>query len=339
MLSKTKSRVVLGNHFWSGIYSWFARGGIIEVSGLPELKSAVKEMLQHDADRTILRLLNELLPYSLLFEETYLPPTQDLGLSEGLKRDMAQCLGAKVIGRERLEEFAEIGHERAKHCLSVITSSGDRDLLSTLYGIAGPFAGDYPDLIPVLHSMDIAVHLSRSFNAKLNCSPTELKILKIVAENTVQPSANEKLEIMQKVFQAHRLPILTLYAFKNERDVVDLDKMFSAMKSLRKSEHITTFQRKVSEIAEIPNGDVEGVIAQDLVQDLRTSLEEVVLSPSEIGKRLNRAVFTDIIGMITHIPTGTFSESVSLVREKKKSASLKWRLFVFQYGNLVSGKI
>lgn len=337
-MSKTKSRVVLGTHFWSGIYSWFARGGV--VSGPPVIMSCFREMFQRDAERTILRLLNEVLPYSLFFDEIYLPPTEDMGLSEGLKRDMVQCLGVRVSSRKELEELAETGRERAEHHLSVITSRSDaRDLVSELYRIAGPFAGDLPDLHPVLHSMDVAVYLSQTLNAKLNCRPAELGILRIVAEGSLQPSADKRLEVVQKVFRVHDLPILTLDAFKNEKGVVDLDQMFSSMASLRKSNYIANFRRKVSEITKVPKGDIEQVIAQDIVHDLRTTLEEVVSSPSEIRKRLAQAILTDIIGIVVPFPTATPVEGVSIALNKKKSASLEWRLFVFQYGDVVSGKI
>lgn len=336
-MSKTESRTVLGSHFWRGIYSWFARGGII--SGPPEVLSAFGELLQRDAERTILILLDEILPYSLLFDEIYLPPMQDMGLSEGLKKDMAQCLGVKVISKENLEEFKGIGREKAEHHLSAITSRNDAaDLISRLYRIAGPFAGDYPDLLPVLHSMDAAVYVSRSLNARLNCRAMELGILEIVAENSVRPSVDERVEIVQQIFQAHNLPIVTLDAFRNEKGVVDLDRMFSGMECLRKNKDVGKFRRKISEIGDLPARSIKEVIAQELVQDLRTTLEEYVLSPDEIGKRLATAVLTDVIGMLVPVPTGTVIEGISMAREKKRSASLEWRLFVFEYGDVVSYK-
>lgn len=334
-MSKTDARVVLSSYFWGGIYSWFTRGGIVRAP--QEVLSAFKELLQRDAEHAILTLLNEMLPYSLLFDEIYLPPILDIGLSEGIKKDMAQSLGSKVISIENLEEHVKIDRERAEHHLSIITSRSDAmDLISRLYRIAGPFAADYPDLLPVLHFMDAAVCLSRSLSARLNCRHMELGILEIVAENIVQPSVDERIEVMQQIFQVHNLPILTLDAFRNEKGVVDLHQMFSRMERLRKSKNIKRFRRKVSEIGDLSARNIRQVIAQELVQDLRTTLEEYVLSPTEVVKRLETAFLTDVIGMFVPVPIGTVLEGISMSREKKRNASLEWRLFVFEYGDVVS---
>ena len=336
-MTSAEFRVVLGGYSSCDMLSWFRRGGII--SGPPEVLSAFGGLLQRDAERTILALFNEMLPYSLLFDEIYLPPMQDVDLSEELKEDMARCLGAKVIRKEDLEEFGEISQERAEHHLSAITSRNDAtDLVSALYKIAGPFAADHSDLLPVLHSMDTALYLSRSLDARLDCRSLELGILEIVAENSVQPSVDERVEVVQRIFQAHNLPVLTLDSFRNEKGAVDLDRMFSGMKHLRKSKNVGKFRRKVSEMADLRARSIRQVIAQELVQDLRTTLEEYVPSHTKIGKRLATTILTDVVGMLVPVPIGTVIEGASMAREKKRRASLEWRLFVFEYEDVISYK-
>lgn len=128
-------------------------------------------------------------------------------------------------------------------------------------------------------------------------------------------------------------------AFRGTDEVIDLTYMFSAMERLRRHWSLKKFRAKIAELAElasISEADVKQAIEKEIIEDLKTSLEEAALSPKEIAKRLVTAVLTDVLGVLVPIPTGALLEGIEIASEKKKAQSLEWRLFVFEYGEVVS---
>jgi len=328
-MSKQSSKVVIGSYYWSSVSGCFTRGG--QISATPEIMSAFFQIMQKDADRVVLGMLNNFLPYSLLFDEVYIPIQQNLVLSQGLVSDLQTCMGMKFVDKQETETFSDNAIERGKYLLGQI-SRRDKggQLISLMFRIAGPFAGDYSDFIPVLASMYTSVHMSKSLGARLACKASEIKALSFVAQNSVKPCVDKRLKVINHVFQAHGLPPLTLEIFRNKDGILDLSYMFSTMEGLRGSRSLERFRAKITELSEIPKSSTKGAIEDEVIEDLKTTLERVVLSPRRIKERLVTAILTDIIGILIPI-TGTVLEGITLVSEKKETQHLEWRLFVFEY--------
>jgi len=334
-MSKQSSKVVIGSYYWSSVSGWFARGG--QISGPPEIVSAFSQIMQKDAERVVLGMLGDVLPYSLLFDEVHIPIQQNLGLSQGLVSDLQTCMGVKFVDRQETETFSENAIERGEYLLGQIYRRKKcGQLISLMYKIAGPFAGDHSDFIPVLASMDTSVHMSKSLGASLACKASEIKALRFVAQNSVKPCVDKRLRVINRVLQVHGLPLLTLEAFRNKDGLFDLTYMFSAMEELRRSRSIERFRAKITELSEIPKSSTKDAIEDEVIEDLKTTLEQVALSPKGIVGRLVTAILTDVIGILIPI-AGTILEGVTLVSEKKKTQHLEWRLFVFEYRQKVRG--
>ena len=333
-MHKQSSKVVIGSHYWSGISGLFARGG--QVDGPPEVLAAFSRILERDADRVILGMIDDVLPYSLLFDEVYVPTQQKLGLSEELVTDLQICMGVRFADAQEMGAFLEKPYERGEHLLGQMYRDKEYgQLVSLLYRIAGPFAADHPDFIPVLSSMNASVHLSKNLGARLSCKADEVRVLRFVAQNTVKPSVDERLKVIDHVLQAHGLPVLNLEAFKNEDGLINLTNLFSTMEELRRSSSLEKFRAKIDELANVPESSLKSTIDGEIVEDLKATLEEVVLSPKDTANRMITAILTDIVGILVPIPTGTLLEGIALASEKKKTQHLEWRLFVLEYGKKV----
>ncbi len=333
-MNKQSSKVVIGSHYWSGISGWFARGG--QVDGPPEVLAAFSRLLKRDTAKVVLGMIDDVLPYSLLFDKVYVPAQQNLGLSEKLVTDLQTCMGISFVDAQEMGAFFEKPYERGEHLLGQMYRDKEYgQLVSSLYRIAGPFAGDHPDFIPVLASMDASVHLSKSLGARLSCKVDEVRVLKFVAQNTVEPSLDERLKVIDHVLQAHGLPVLNLEAFKSEDGLINLTYLFSAMEELRRSWGLRKFRAKIDELADIPESSLKSTIDGEIIKDLAATLEEVILSPKDTAKRMITAILTDIVGVLVPIPTGALLEGIALTSEKKKTQPLEWRLFVLEYGKKV----
>lgn len=331
---KQSQKVVLGSHYWSGISSWFLRGG--QIGGSPEVLAVLLENFERDAERAILGMIDDLLPYTLLFDEIYIPMQQDLGLSDGLLTDLKICMGVKFTDLEDTVTDTDDSRDRGECHLSRIYGHEEYHQLTTsLYQLAGPFAADHPDFIPVLVSMDTSVHLAKSLGARLSCRADELHVLRFVAQNTVDPAPDERLEVIDKVLEAHAFPVLNLKAFRKDNGVIDLTYMFRVIRELRESRSLRKFRGKIDELAHIPESSLKSTIEHELIEDLRTTLLEVVLDPEDMAKSMTTALLTDIIGVVVPIPTGTVLEGAALAFEKRRTRHLEWRLFVFEYGEKV----
>ncbi len=333
-MNQYKEKAIIGSHYWGGISGWFARGG--QIGGSAEILEAFHKVLQEDADRAILTMINDLLPYSLLFDDIYVPANQEQGLSDMLLGDLRSCLGVRFMAPEEILKSSGDNYERGENLLRKVYPQENSDqLISSLYKIAGPFAADHPDFIPVLASMDTAVCLSQNLEARLVCKPNEIDVLKFVANGTVEPSANEHLKTVDSVLEAHSLPILTLDAFRKPDGVIDLTYLFSAMEKLRCHWSLDKFRSKIDELSSIPEANVKKIIEKEIVEDLRISIEKAALSPEKIAKNLVTSVLTDVLGILVPM-TGTLLEGIKITSEKKENKRFEWRLFVFEYGEAIS---
>jgi len=72
---KETQRVVIGSYYWKGLCGVFARGAVVD--GPEQVLGVVQKLFRKHRDRFLLELLNDLLPYSLLFDEVYVPIQQD----------------------------------------------------------------------------------------------------------------------------------------------------------------------------------------------------------------------------------------------------------------------
>lgn len=247
-------------------------------------------------------------------------------------------MGVTFANQEELEETEEDPNERGSHLLRAIYRRENADqLIHALYEIAGVFAADHPDLIPVLASMDSAVHMSRRLAARLVCRPNELSVLQSVAEVATDPSANRHLRVLESVLRAHRMPLLSVDAFSSEEGVVDVDYMLSAMESLRRHWSLKRFRAKMAELTDIPSDHVEEAVEQELVEDLRDALEEAALSPSKIRQRLVTAILLDLVGILIPLPTDTALEGMKIASELVNPVA-DWHLFVFAYGETIKAR-
>ena len=320
-------KLLFSSHPGKGISNWFARGG--QLIGSSEVLTAFDQMLQKDIDQTGLRIVREVLPYALLFDSISI--VTGTPFSDPFLRDLDASLGVKLINPDSLSSFAPSKEETKDHLAAITHNKDAATLIPMLYRMAGPFAADLPDLLPVIYSMILSIRLSKSLSARLNCPDSDLEIHKIIAEEQTYPKTDERLEVMQKVFSFHELPLLTIDAFRDNKQCIDLDRLFTCMKMLRQSHHIIRFREKLSEFSKSQE-DVDQVISKDILRDLRTSLEEYVIQPQEIRNRFTKAILMDVIGYF--IPaSGTVEEAASIAYEKIKSSSLEWRLFVFEYGD------
>ena len=208
------------------------------------------------------------------------------------------------------------------------------DLIQKLYRIAGPFAADLPDLIPAIRNILISMRLSKKLNSSFNCSNEELDVHKFVGKTVVSNEVDKKVDVMQEVLHLHKMPILNADAFRNKDKSINLDNLFSSLEIVRKSKHLIQFRQKIDDFFQNKSTNISDSILKDMIDDLRKTLEEYVLVPGEIKKRISTAVLMDVVG--SFVPgAGTIKESIDLKKEKTRSADMEWRLFVFEYGNQI----
>ena len=264
-----------------GISNWLARGG--KMSGPPEVLKALEKAVEEDIEQTGIRIIREVLPYALLFDRISI--VTGVPFSAPFLRDLETSLGIIIVNPESISSEAPSKEEVEQHLAAITRRTDGGILMKALYKMAGSFAADIPDLIPIIYSMMLSFRLSKKLSATLNCSETDLEIHKAVGGGLIQPRTDERLDVMQRIFRIHELPVLTVDAFRDSQHRINLDGLFTSMKTLRQSQHIKRFREKLADFLRSQD-DIDQIIFKDILKDLRSAVEENVVSPTEIGKRI-----------------------------------------------------
>lgn len=325
-----KQNLIFSENIWAGVSNWFYRGG--QVSGPPEVLRAFTKVVGNDIEQSALSLVKKIIPFAVLFDNIYV--VSEIPLSDPFINDLKKCLGVKFLRYKQIDDVMPSRDEVESYLYKIFSSSENLEIIQKLYRLAGPFAADLPDLIPGLRNILTSMKLSKKLNASLNCSAKELDVHKFVGERFVSIDPDQKVNIMQETLRLHRMPILTVNAFRNKDKSINLDVLFSSLEAVRKSKYIYQFREKIEYLFKNKSQEIADSILEDLIQDLRAMLENLALEPGEIGKRMSSAVLMDVLGYF--IPgTGTLKESLDLKKEKSRSAGMEWRLFVFEYGDQI----
>jgi len=323
--------LIYSDNVWCGISNWLYRGG--KVTGPPEVIDAVKKIAFNEFEQSVLTLIERILPFTILFDKIYI--IGELPLSNMLVTDMKSCLGVHFLGNRDVEDISP-GKEETKHILyKTFFGNKENTNIKDLYHFSGPFAGDHPDLIPVLRNIITAMRLSKKINATLSCPIDKLSLHKTIGSDIPFRTEEESIETMQEIFKIHNFPILSVDAFRNEDKSINLTEMFRRMETVRRSKYLRIFREKVQSFLVNDQCDVSKTIMSGIVHDLKATLEQNVLVKDEISKRISIAALMDVVGLF--IPgLGTLKETIDINIKRKKSLEYEWRLFVFEYGETVS---
>ena len=325
-----KQNLIFSENIWAGVSNWFYRGG--KVSGPTEVLGAFTKIVENDIEQSALSLIKGIIPFTILFDNIYV--VSEIPLSDPFINDLKKCLGVKFLRYRQIDDVIPSRDEVESYLYKIFSSSEDLAIIQKLYHLAGPFAGDLPDLIPAMRNILTSMKLSKKLNASLNCSAKELDVHKFVGERFISRETNQKVDIMQETLRLHKMPILTVDAFRNKDKSINLDVLFSSLETVRKSKYIYQFRKKIEFFFKNKSQEIADSILEDLIQDLREMIENLSLEPMEIGKRMSSAVLMDVLGYF--IPgTGTLKELLDLKKEKSRSAGVEWRLFVFEYGDQI----
>ena len=323
-----KHNLIFSENIWAGVSNWAYRGG--KVSGPPEVSGAFAKIVENDIEQSALSLVKKIIPFAVLFDNIYV--VSEIPLSYPFINDLKKCLGVKFLRYGQIDDVIPSRDGVESHLYKIYSSGEHLEIIQELYRLAGPFAADLPDLIPGMRNILTSMKLSKKLNASLNCSAKELDIHKFVGESCVSNVPDQKVDIMQETLRLHRMPILSIDAFRNKDKSINLDVLFSSLEAVRKSKYIYQFREKIKYFFKNKSQENADSIFEDLIQDLRAMLENLALEPGEIGKRISSAVLMDVLGYF--IPgTGTLKETLDLKNEKPRSAGMEWRLFVFEYGD------
>lgn len=269
-------------------------------------------------DRFILDCVNYILPLSLLYDKIHIPARTFKDLSSGFKRDLEACLGVDFYDFPSQSEqlIGEDDH------FSIIEKHH-----TLLYGISGIFAGDFCDLKPAIRSITMLLRLSEQLNAPINAPEDHIGLYKDIAMKKTM-FENKQKEILEFIFKAHKMPIVSNKTFREKDGKVNLNILFKTMENLRNDPNLNSFRNKIELFLE--EDTPEKVISNEIVSDFKMLFDYCFHSSGGEKGELATGIISDLIGIVAP-GTSTLKSLYDLKRKRVLKEKLSWHMFIYSY--------
>lgn len=277
-------------------------------------------------DSFILDCVNHILPLSLLYDKIHLPARTFNDLSSAFKKDLETCLGVSFY--DISDQHEEIIGEDALFDIF-------RTHQSLLYNISGSYAAAFSDTKPAIYSIAKLMRLSEKLKAPVNTSEKHINLYQDIAKKKTL-FENKQQEVLDCIFQAHEMPIISNNTFREKNGKINLTLLFETMEKLRKDPNLNSFRNMV--VSFLEEGDlIEKNVSKKSISDFEMLFDYCFHSSGGEKGELATGIISDLIGIV--VPgTSTVKTLYDLKRKRALKEKLSWHMFIYSYGKSVQEK-
>ena len=140
---------------------------------------------------------------------------------------------------------------------------------------------------------------------------------------------DKEAEILESIFTAYNMPTISLDTFRDPDGNINLDLLFTTMKTLRNSKYLNNFRKKINYLSQ-ETENVEEAIPQEIIRDFRELFQYCFHDSGGEKADIALGVVSDCVGLV--VPgTSTAKAIFDAWKKRRIKQKLSWHLFMWEY--------